>query len=679
MPFALVKRVGLISTLTVLFIFLIALPSVASSIMYGDVNGDGVINIHDSVLVNKYIMGTETLTEEQKMAADVNGDGVVNVLDATLISRMFLGLIYEFPAEAGPTLVLPKDNAKIDTTSVHFKWEASDDATRYQLEVTRADDDTIFKREDLGNVTSYVLAGFPVEGTEYNWRIRAGNDDVWGNWSLHRSFINGNVPSPPSLRLPGDQANAPSTAVNFEWAASSGANKYELEIRRANDNTLIRNVTLGNTTTTLQYGFTVDGEQYKWRVRAGNDAGWSEWSDFRTFNNGPTAPVLLTPTSGANVGTHSINFTWQPVTGANRYQLEIIKADDRTVFIDKSLGNVTSSLQAGFKSEGTNYRWRVRAGNHAGWGEWSGYRTFVNGARPTAPKLKAPANNATTDKTFVMFEWERVSGATRYELDIRYGSSTYKNVVLGDTTATILRDFPDEQRLYSWRVRAGNDSGWGSYSEVRYLRSGDLLFAPAQISPANFVYTPLPSQIEFEWAQSVGASKYELQVRRVRDNVLFRHQELSGGNTVSAKLSFPDDYGDQYKWRIRAGSISGWGEWSMYKHFINDNPPAGTPEAPVLTMPTDGAYGRGFEFNFEWDSPSSGPNPVAGYELEIRWADDGGLFVRDHYDDSPATVVYLPNDGSHFYWRVRGINDSGPGRWTYYKMFVNGDWWDARF
>ena len=47
----------------------------------GDVNLDGIINVQDVVLLQKYLIRIETLTAEQAKPADVNEDGVVNVID----------------------------------------------------------------------------------------------------------------------------------------------------------------------------------------------------------------------------------------------------------------------------------------------------------------------------------------------------------------------------------------------------------------------------------------------------------------------------------------------------------------------------------------------------------------------------------------------------------------------
>jgi hypothetical protein len=65
----------------------------------GDVNGDGVIDILDAVMVQKFTVDKVELTEDQQAAADVNGDGVVDILDAVLIQKYTVDKVTELPVK----------------------------------------------------------------------------------------------------------------------------------------------------------------------------------------------------------------------------------------------------------------------------------------------------------------------------------------------------------------------------------------------------------------------------------------------------------------------------------------------------------------------------------------------------------------------------------------------------
>ncbi|MEE1017335.1 MAG: dockerin type I repeat-containing protein [Ruminococcus sp.] len=53
----------------------------------GDVNGDGVVDVLDAALIQKFAAEKAQLTEEQKKIGDFNGDGHCDVIDATAIQK----------------------------------------------------------------------------------------------------------------------------------------------------------------------------------------------------------------------------------------------------------------------------------------------------------------------------------------------------------------------------------------------------------------------------------------------------------------------------------------------------------------------------------------------------------------------------------------------------------------
>ena len=57
----------------------------------GDVNNDGKINEYDYIIVARSILGTYTLSDEQKTLSDINKDGVINEYDYILIARHHFG------------------------------------------------------------------------------------------------------------------------------------------------------------------------------------------------------------------------------------------------------------------------------------------------------------------------------------------------------------------------------------------------------------------------------------------------------------------------------------------------------------------------------------------------------------------------------------------------------------
>lgn len=58
----------------------------------GDVDGDGVVDLADALLVINHYVGKPVTTFIEK-AADVDGDGVIDLADAVLIINYYVGKI----------------------------------------------------------------------------------------------------------------------------------------------------------------------------------------------------------------------------------------------------------------------------------------------------------------------------------------------------------------------------------------------------------------------------------------------------------------------------------------------------------------------------------------------------------------------------------------------------------
>ena len=72
------------------------------TVVYGDVNSDGDINMRDANMVRRHYLYQITLTDTEFTAADVNGDGDITMADFNLIVRYYMFKIASFPVENQP-------------------------------------------------------------------------------------------------------------------------------------------------------------------------------------------------------------------------------------------------------------------------------------------------------------------------------------------------------------------------------------------------------------------------------------------------------------------------------------------------------------------------------------------------------------------------------------------------
>ena len=581
-----------------------------------------------------------------------------------------------------PTLVTPANGATVNGTTVNFGWSVSSGATSYWIQIsTNSSFTNLILDQNLGNYTGDNNSGMPNDGSTLYWRIKAGNSAGWGSYSSAWSFTNVTVsiPQAPTLITPANGATVNGTTVNFGWSVSSGATSYWIQISTNSSFTnLILDQNLGNYTGDNNSGMPNDGSTLYWRIKAGNSAGWSNYSSAWSFINGtaaiPQAPTLVTPANGATVNGTTVNFAWSVSSGATSYWIQISTNSSFTnLILDQNLGNYTGDNNSGMPNDGSTLYWRIKAGNSAGWGSYSSAWSFINGtaAIPQAPTLVTPANGATVNGTTVNFAWSVSSGATSYWIQISTNSS-FTNLILdqnlGNYTGDNNSGMPNDGSTLYWRIKAGNSAGWSNYSSAWSFINGTAAIpqAPTLVTPANGA-TVNGTTVNFAWSVSSGATSYWIQISTNSSFTNLILDQNLGNYTGDNNSGMPND-GSTLYWRVKAGNSAGWSNYSSAWSFINGT--AAIPQAPTLVTPANGATVNGTTVNFAW-SVSSG---ATSYWIQISTNSSFTNLILDQNlgNYTGDNNSGMPNDGSTLYWRVKAGNSAGWGSYSSAWSFING-------
>lgn len=275
----------------------------------------------------------------------------------------------------------------------------------------------------------------------------------------------------PALTFPENNAIDQQVSLTARWRRAGGATSYHVQLSRdaqfttltLNDSTL--------TDTTTQFTAMTNNVQYFWRVRAKNAQGVSGWSDiwnFRTVRVPPATPPLQSPPDQSGNLPSFITFRWGGVIFATSYRLEV--ATDTTftqpVLVDTTLAGTQLGVSL---AAGTRYVWRVRASNAGGSSAPSSTWSFTTQQFPAQVVLQSPVNLATISSDTLLLVWS--SGGTqeeRYWLELAtdplFASSTIDSTLTD--TSKVVRQLQNNQG-YWWKVRAGNNAGWGPFSQTR--------------------------------------------------------------------------------------------------------------------------------------------------------------------------------------------------------------------
>ncbi len=272
------------------------------------------------------------------------------------------------PAPPAVTLDSPASGYLTNDNTPVLYWKSTLYARDYELQV---DDSYTFSSPVLDQ---QLISGLsktlttPLADGKYYWRVRAENDNAtYGPWSAYRYFtIDTTAPASPALVSPVNNAGTSSFKPPLTVTAVSGANRYRFQV--ATQDTFaypIRDTTQTGTIYTTPVALTYG--DYYWRVKAIDAAGnESDWSSTRRF----TVTLMKTPGNNAVLDDSTPTFTWNAVTGALEYQLNVSSTDDfSTLYLDRSLSGSTSFTPVDEMPNGSYY-WRLRYRTTAGWSTW---------------------------------------------------------------------------------------------------------------------------------------------------------------------------------------------------------------------------------------------------------------------------------------------------------------------
>lgn len=260
-------------------------------------------------------------------------------------------------------------------------------------------------------------------------------------------------PPPPSEAPTALSAQTLGAAVTLDWRPVSGAKGYRVFRRLAGVSDPAPIATVGHSR--FRDSAIVSGTAYGYTVAAVNKGGVGPHSaQIRVVPLAPPRGVVAAP------GDRQIVLTWQPSTGATRYDVFRTAGDQPWRLLAAGV-TVTTFVDSGL-TNGTRYFYRVRALADGG----TSAKSATVGAtpRPTALTM-APTNlMSSLSVDAVTLTWDPVPGATSYRV-FRSTTATFGTEAIATVTApTFSQPGPAAGTTYWYRVAARNAGGDGPFS-----------------------------------------------------------------------------------------------------------------------------------------------------------------------------------------------------------------------
>lgn len=511
--------------------------------------------------------------------------------------------------------------------SITLTWDKVSGASGYEISV----DGAAF---DNGTRTAYTHSNL-APGTQHVYHVRAKKSGVASEWSaaVVSATLTNEFGTPSNLK-----ANADNSSIVLSWNPVANATGYEVEVDGvATDN--------GDETTCIHNGL-LPNTTHTYRVRAKRDTEVSEWTEPLAVNTF----LLQTPKElTANSDETSMTINWQPIEGATSYELDfdgsVITGIPETTYLAEGL------------EQNSQHEIKVRAVSEGGNSNWS--TVLIKSTKFTSGNV--PKVSAIAKKTSVSVMWNKIDGATSYDVEA-------DGVVTSNVNAlTYTSKGLQAGTKHTYRVRANNSSGagdWGSVFTVSTLPQGPVI-------PSNVVSSSNMTSILISWDKVAGAEEYEIEV----DGLII---DNGTGTSYLHKGLSPDT---THNYKVRARSVSGISEWStpMIIKTLNsvqtyDITSSAGEEFDLILSGSDIQDLNKYTFSIQYDTKDFDLIDLCGFTPKTD-TQEGDIYGTDITvkQVAPGTIVFVKK-GSAQSWQVwSGVVNSirlkakhdGPAEITY--------------
>ncbi|MFI5251250.1 MAG: FlgD immunoglobulin-like domain containing protein [Bacteroidota bacterium] len=427
-----------------------------------------------------------------------------------------------------PILIDPVNGSADLSLNIILHWVDGDTNSVYRLQVAMDSAFTLPLLDSTGIILRSAQLNNLTAGTKYYWRLNATNGGGSSTWSMIWYFSTKLIPpAVPVLLNPPSGAPSESTTVSLIWSASTNAATYTLQVASdAGFNILIYSDSTITTTTKIIQSLAYNATYY-WRVNAKNAAGYSGWSNSRSFTTRTASglqqgPTLVSPGDGAINQPVTLTLQWNSVSGSTNYELQLALVPDFSVTTYDNATIVGTSQVVGGQRNDTIYYWRVRAYNLSVPTDWSSSWSFKTmPVPPSVPVLQSPANGSINQQPMLHLLWSGVSTSSVYQVQLStsltFNTKLIDSSIVGlDTLSIGLLTF---NSTYYWHVRASNVAGSSNYSDVwSFTVVGGIAPAAKTFAPQNiglysvtFLASVNPNgdstRVAFQWGTNTSYEK----------------------------------------------------------------------------------------------------------------------------------------------------------------------------
>ena len=587
---------------------------------------------------------------------------------------------------AAPTGLMVSDTGE---DFIEWSWQPVEGADGYIVQFSTDEDFTDYREAPVAEGTSYRVGGLAPGMTGF-LRVRAftgeGDSRLLGDWSSHRTGTSDELPPPmppaaPTGLMVSDKGL---DFIEWSWQPVEGADGYIVQFSTDEDFTDDEETPVAEGTS-YRVGGLDPGMTGFLRVRAFTGEGDSrllgDWSSHRTGTSAPPpAPMPPAAPTGlmvSDTGEDFIEWSWQPVEGADGYIVQFSTDEDFTDYREAPVAEGTSYRVRNLAPGTTGYL-RVRAftgeGDSRLLSGWSIHRTGISDEPPPPMPPAAPTGLTVSSETgadFIEWSWTAVEGADGYQVQFSTNEdfTDHQEALVTEGTSHRVGDLAPGTTGYL-RVRAFTDEGDSRlFSDWSTTGTGMTLATPPA-APTGLMVTNIGEDfLEWSWTAVEDADGYIVQFSTDEDftddeetlvarGTSHRVEGLDPGTTAYLRvLAFTGEGASQLR-----------SPWSLHRTGMTTPAPLEPPAAPTGLEVSD----QGVDF-IEWSwRPIQG---VGGYQ--VQFSANEAFTDEDEFINRTAEQITYRRTGldaeANAYLRVRAYVGEGDRRvWSPWSTHVTG-------
>jgi len=265
-------------------------------------------------------------------------------------------------------------------------------------------------------------------------------------------------------------------------------------------------------------------------------------------------------------------------------------------------------------------------------------------------KILGPTNGASVISGNISFNWESVSDADKYQIQI--ATPNFENAIQIVLDSSISNTSFSKQLLantYEWRVRALNSAFETSYFTNALIVNEVENFADKEVvllSPINNLVSNQNTQ-NLAWKSVEGATEYRIQIWQPDSNGSIEHDEVVSLSSIN--YSFLDG---NYTWQVRAQNDT---QNTLYfsRTILVDT---AQPNTANLSTPIDKATESSGKISFTWQREDM----VGSIESDSIYVySDIELKTLVFKDQSTNKQYDKDLTASSYYWYIQSFDEAG--------------------